>query len=180
LAADDEPGFAVCDICFKAIKDEPSHDYFAAVTVMQHQNIAVTVPEDGNTGVEYFDKIKCDRCGKPTGLISGWGGRCTHCRDTLCIECAESWHEPCDYICTRCSNEKSDKAIEKSTELQWTKTPPTDKDAGKWFVYRYPAHGVPKTAELTFSHEVNRKLVLGMELEKLVTLGYEFFGPLPY
>ena len=177
LAADDEPGFAVCDTCFEAIKDHSDHDYFAAATGMQHPKIAGAAPEDENMGVEYFDKINCDRCGKPSGFLSGQGGRCTQCKETLCLECAESWHEPCEYLCDRCHNARTDESSEKSAELQWTKIPPTGKDVGRWFAFRI--RSVYRIAELTFSTGANRKLVLEMELAKLVELGCEFYGPLP-
>ena len=93
----------------------------------------------------------CYRCGKLTNIL----------------------HEIDIYVCNECFRDFDYR------ELGWTKTPPTDMDVGKWFVYRYSDHSVHLIAELTFSCEMNRKLVLGMELEKLVKLGCEFYGPLP-
>jgi len=78
-----------------------------------------------------------------------------------------------DILCDRCHKESLAKSNEKSTKLQWTNTPPTDKDVGRWFVYRHH----PRISELLFSHNVDRKLVLeSVELWKFVEQGYEFFA----
>ena len=120
----------------------------------------------------------CDRCDKPVNFDNG-GGNCPLCEDNLCNACAGwgdiEWgdHTYMDGVCCDCRNPP--------LRLRWTKKPPTDKDVGRWFVYRHRDFRVPRISELLFSRNVDRKLVLeSVELWKFVEQGYEFYGPLPY